>query len=117
MKTSEVSTVKRTDEDPGFDISIKTIESSVRNIECKFVTINMKTTSMNICCLDCKQVVKADRDGIVVCKNCAVMTCTDRCKVDDKVLCTIVDQDNRKCQVTQDVLEKALKVAMKSKMN
>ena len=49
------------------------------------------------------------------------MTCTDQCKVHDKILCTIaiLDQNNRKCHVsiTQDVLEKALKVCMKDKIN
>ena len=49
------------------------------------------------------------------------MTCTDQCKVDDNVFCTIAiaDQNYHKYQVTvtQDVLGKALKVFMKDKMN
>ena len=81
----------------------------------------MKTTAKKIRCPDCKQEVTAGKYGIVVCENCAIMTCTDQCKVDDKILCTIaiLDQNNRKCQVsiTQDVLGKTLKVSMKDKIN
>ena len=68
-----------------------------------------------------RQEVTANESGIVVRENCAIMTCTDQCKIDDKILCTIaiLDQNNRKCHVsiTQDVLEKALKVCMKDKIN
>ena len=64
---------------------------------------------------------KIDKGGIVVYKNCAIMTCTEICKVDDKVFCTIalVDQNYCKYQVsvTQHVLGKALKVFMKDKAN
>ena len=81
----------------------------------------MKTTAKKTRCPECKQKVTPGEDGIVVCKNCAVMTCTDQCKVDDKILRTIaiLDQNNRKCQVsiTQDVLGKTLKVSMKDKIN
>ena len=70
----------------------------------------MKTTAKKIRCPDCKQEATADEDSVVVCENCAILTCTDQCKVDDKILCTIVilDQKNRKCQVsiTKDVLGK-----------
>ena len=67
-----------------------------------------------------RQEVTADESGIVVRENCAIMTCTDQCKIDDKILCTIaiLDQNNRKCQVsiTQDVLGKSLKIYMKDKI-
>ena len=85
LKTSDVSTLKRTDDDPDFDITTRAIESPVKNIECKFVTIDMKTTAKKIRCPDCKQEVTADEDGIVVCENCAIMTCTNQCKFDDKI--------------------------------
>ena len=81
----------------------------------------MKTTAKKIRCPDCKQEVTAGKYGIVVCENCAIITCTDQCKVDDKILCTIaiLDQNNPKCQVsiTHNVLGKALKVSMKDKIN
>ena len=79
----------------------------------------MKTTAKKICCPDCKQEATAEKDCIAVCENYAIMTCTNQCKVNDKVLCTILDQNNCKYQVivTQDVLGKALKVSMKDKMN
>ena len=59
----------------------------------------MKTTAKKSRFPDCKEEVTADEDGIVVCENCAIMTCTDQCKVDDKILyiITILDQNNRKC--------------------
>ena len=76
LKTSDVSTLKRTDEDPDFNITTRAIESPVKNIECKFVTIDMKTTAKKIRCPGCKQEVTADEDGIVVCENCAIMTYT-----------------------------------------
>ena len=117
LKTSDLSTIKRNGEDPDFDITARAIESLVKNIECKFVTID---TAKKIRCPDCKQEVTADENGIVVCENCAKMTSTDQCKVDDKILCTIaiLDQNNRKCQVsiTQDVLGRALRVSMKDKI-
>ena len=81
----------------------------------------MKTTEKKIRCPDCKQEVTADVDSIAVCENCAIMTWTDQCKVDDKILCTtaILDQNNRKCQVsiTQNVPGKSFKVSMKDKIN
>ena len=43
LKTSGVSTIKRTDENLDFDITTGAIESPVKNIECKFVAIDMKT--------------------------------------------------------------------------
>ena len=121
LKTSDFSTIKRTDEDPDFEITTTAIEPPVKNIECTFVTISMKTTTKKFRCPGYKQEATADEDVLVVCENCAIMTCTDQCKVHDKILCTtaILDQNNRKCQVsiTQDVLEKALKVCMKDKIN
>ena len=54
LKTSGVSTLKRTDDDPDFDITTRAIESPVKNIECKFVTIDMKTTAKKIRCPDRK---------------------------------------------------------------
>ena len=121
LKTSEVSTIKRTDEDLDFDITTRAMESPVENIECKFVTIDTKTTAKKIHCSDCKQEITADEDGIVVCKNCAIMTCTNQCRVDDKILCTIaiLDQNNRKRQVSiaQDVPGKLLTVSMKDNIN
>ena len=81
----------------------------------------MKTTAKRIRCPDCKQEATADEGGIAVYENCAIMTCTDQCKVDDKFFCTIeiLDQNNRKYQVsiTQDVLGKTLKVSMKDEIN
>ena len=85
LKTSDVSTIKRTDEDPDFDITTKAIESPVENIECKFVTTDMKNTIKKISFPDCKQEVTADERGIEVCQNFAIMTCTNLCKVDDKI--------------------------------
>ena len=93
----------------------------VKNIECKFVTIDIKTTTKKIRCPDSKQEVTTDESCIALCGNCVIMTCTKQCKVDDKVLCitATADQNNRKCQVsvTEDVLWKALKFSMKDKMN
>ena len=83
----------------------------------------MKTTAKKIRCPDCKQEVTVDEDGIAVCENCAIMTCTDQCKVAEKILCTIAildqNQNNRKYQVsiTPDVLRRSLKVSMKDKIN
>ena len=54
LKTCDVLTIKQTDEDPDFDITTSAIESPVKNIECKSVTINMKTTAMKMRCPDCK---------------------------------------------------------------
>ena len=120
LKTGDVSTIKWTDKDPDFVITPRAIRSPVKNIECKFMTIDMKTIAKKIRCPDCKQKVATGEDGIVVCKNCATMTCTDQCKVDDKILCTIaiLDQNNRKCQVssTQDVLAKTSNISMKDKI-
>ena len=36
LKTSDASTIKRTDEDPDFDVTTTAIESPVKNIERKF---------------------------------------------------------------------------------
>ena len=83
----------------------------------------MKTTAKKSRCPDCKQEVTVDDDGIAVCENCAIMTCTDQCKVADKILCTIAildqNQNNRKYQVsiTPDVLRRSLKVFMEDKIN
>ena len=43
LKISDVSTIKRTDENLDFDITTGAIESPVKNIKCKFVAIDMKT--------------------------------------------------------------------------
>ena len=98
LKTSDVSTIKQTDQDPDFDITTKAVKSPVKNIECKFVTIDMNTTAKRIRCPDCNQEATADEGGIAVNENCALMICTDQCKVDDKFFCfiEILDQNNRK---------------------
>ena len=85
LKPSDVSKIKRTDEDPDYAITTRAIESPLKDIEYKFVTIDMKTTVKKVRCPHCKQDVTEDEDGIVVCKNCAIMTSTDQCKVGDKM--------------------------------
>ena len=115
LKTSDVSVLQKTNEEPAFDIKQRSIDTSVEKINCKFISIDLKSLVTKTLCKECRFTVEVE-DGIVICGKCQIMTTVDQCIVDNRVMGAILDINlDRKISVSlaQDVLVACLNIPLR----
>ena len=116
LKTSDVSKINKLNEK--MDIILKKVDSPFKVIQCKFVTIDMKTIINKFLCHKCNREVTPDKDKVFVCQHCDIMGDASLCKVDNKVSCVIKDQHRQYVmKVTQDLLVNAVDDASVEDLN